>query len=53
MCSKNCGTVQDGGFSHFYFQKIALNQRVNIFILCKLIRVKKYINILWKKSRKK
>jgi hypothetical protein len=39
---KNGGTVQDGGFLTFYFQKISKNQRKNIFQFCKLICVGKY-----------
>jgi hypothetical protein len=45
---KNYGTVQFGVFSTFYFQKIALNQRGNIFhsVNCFVLE---NIHFIWEK----
>jgi hypothetical protein len=39
---RNFGTIQDGGFLTFYFQKFGKNQRIKNFPFCKLILIKKY-----------
>jgi hypothetical protein len=39
---QNGGTIQDGRFLTFYFQKFGKNQRIKIFPFCKMIFMKKY-----------
>ena len=54
---QNGGAIQDGRFLTFYFQKIAKNQRVKFFPICKLIYIQKYlyfmakIHNLWKNPK--
>ena len=49
---QNGGAIQDGGFSTFYFQKIAKNQRVELFSICKLICIQKYLYFMTKLTKK-